>query len=77
MDVNRCVHIGLRLYLLSFIVYLRYKMLLIQTCAMHQEINKSRHQKGLCMRISAIRSTMRMLFKQYSLKLMVKFTNLR
>jgi len=25
----------------------------IQTCAVHQEINKSRHQQGLCMRISA------------------------
>jgi len=29
-------------------------VLLIQTSAMHQEINKSRHQKGLCMRFSAI-----------------------
>jgi len=28
-------------------------MLLIYTCAMHQEINKSRHQRGLCMRYSA------------------------
>jgi len=39
-------------------------MLLIQTSAMHQEINKSRYQKGSCMRIS----TMRMLFKQNYLK---------
>ena len=28
-------------------------MLLIQICAMHQEINKSRHQQGLGMCISA------------------------
>jgi len=28
-------------------------MFLMSTCAMHQEISKSRHQKGLCMRISA------------------------
>ena len=41
------------LYLSTFTAYLRYKMLLISTCAMNQEINKSRHQKGLCMRFSA------------------------
>jgi len=28
-------------------------MLLIETCAMHQEINKSKHQRGLSMRILA------------------------
>jgi len=28
-------------------------MLLIKTCAIHQVIDKSRHQKGLYMRISA------------------------
>ena len=33
---------------------------------MHQEIDKSRHQKGLCMRISAIKSTVR-LQNQFSL----------
>jgi len=53
MNVKRCVHVGLSLYLLTFMVDLRYKMLLIETCAMHQEINKSRHQEGLCLRISA------------------------
>jgi len=44
---------------------------------MHQYINKSRHQQGLCMRISASKSQMRTLYKQISLKLMVKFINLR
>jgi len=53
MDVNRSVHVDLSQYLLTFTGDLRYKMLLILTCAMHQEINKFRHQQGLCMRISA------------------------
>jgi len=53
MDVNCSAHVGLSLYLLTFIGDLRYKMLLIKTCAMHQEINKSSHQRGLYMRISA------------------------
>jgi len=53
MNVNHCVHVGLSLYLLTFVGDLRYKMLLIYTFAMHQEINKFRHQQGLCMGISA------------------------
>jgi len=40
---------------------------------MHQEINKSRHQQGLCMR--PIKSPMRTLYKHISLKLMIKFIN--
>jgi len=46
-------HVGLSLYLLTCIGDLRYKMVLIWTCSVHQEIDKSRHQRGLCMRISA------------------------
>jgi len=41
-------------------------MLLIQTCVMHQEINKSRRQQGLCIRFSIIKSPMRMLYKLIS-----------
>jgi len=48
---------------LTFIGDLRYKTLLIQ------EINKSRHQQGLCMRISASKNPMRTLY--------VTFINLR
>jgi len=44
---------------------------------MHQEINKSGHQQSLCMRISASKNPMRTLIKHISLKVMVKFTNLR
>jgi len=54
MDGNRCVHVAV--VYLTFIGDLRYKMLLIVTCAMHQEINKSRHQQSLCMRISVSES---------------------
>jgi len=43
---------------------------------MQQEINRSRHQQGLCMRISASKSPMRTLYKDISLTLMVKFINL-
>jgi len=40
---------------------------------MHQEINRSAHQKDLCTGVSANERRMRMLFKQISLELMVKF----
>jgi len=39
-------------------------MLLIQTSTMHQEINKSRHQKGSSCVLRPVNSTMHMLFKQ-------------
>jgi len=38
---------------------------------------QSRHQQGLCMPISASKSPMRTLFKHISLKLVLKFINLR
>ena len=40
------------LWFIFVIIYILFEMqnVFISTCAMHQEDNKSRHQKGLCMR---------------------------
>jgi len=34
-------------------MYSLFEIQHLKTCAMHQEINTSRHEKGSCMRISA------------------------
>jgi len=45
---------------------------------MHQEINKPRHQQGLCMRVfRPVKSPTPTLYKDILLKLMVKFISLR
>jgi len=44
---------------------------------MHQEINKSRHQQGLCSVFRPAKSPVRTHHTHISLKLMVKFINLR
>jgi len=51
MDVNRCVQVGLSPWDKKF--YLVFEIKNFINLNMHQEINKSRHQQGLCMRISA------------------------
>jgi len=78
MDVNRCVQVGLSLYLLTFMVNLRYKISLIQTFSMHQEINSPDISKVYVCVFRPVKSPMRTLYnKHISLKLMVKFINLR
>ena len=64
------------------VIFNNYRLIKIQNSinlnmCRAQKITRSRHQKGLCKRISAVKSTLRMLFKLNSLKLMVKFINLR
>ena len=44
---------------------------------MQQEINETRHQKGLADVLRPVESTIRMYFKQISIKLMVMLINLR
>jgi len=77
MDVNRCVHVGLSLYLVTFIDDLRYKMLLISACAMHRQINNSVTSKVNAYVFWPVKRPVRTLYKHISLKLMVKFINLR
>jgi len=77
MDANRCVHVGLSLYLLTFIGDLRYKMLLIQTSAMHSEINSPDISQVYPCVFRAAKNAMRTFYKHTSLKLMLKFINLR
>jgi len=77
MDVNRCVHVGLSLYLLTFMADLRYKILLISTCSMHQEINSPDISKAYACVFQPVKRPMRTLYKHISLKLLVKLINLR
>jgi len=51
--MRRNAHVDLSPYLLTVTGDMRCKMLLIYTYVVHQEISKTRHQRGLCMRISA------------------------
>jgi len=46
VDVNRCVHVGLCLCLITFVDYFIYKRIFVKKCAMHHEINRFRHQQG-------------------------------
>jgi len=68
MDVNRCVHVGLSLYLLTFIADLRYKILLIQTCAMHQEINSPDISMVYACAFWPVKSPMHTIHKHVSLR---------
>jgi len=66
------------LYLSTFIGYLRYKILLKSK---HVSCTRSLRSLGIRKVYACVfwpgKSTMRMLFKQKSLKLMIKFINLR
>jgi len=76
MDVNRCVYVGLSLYLLRFRGVLRYKMLLISTCAMHQDINSPDISKVYACVFRPVKSPMRMHYTDISLNLMAKLISL-
>ena len=67
MDVNLCVHVGLRPNLLTFTGDLRYKMLLIQTCAMHQDINSQDISKVHACVFGLVKTSMRTLYKLISI----------
>jgi len=58
-------------------VNLRYKILLIETCAMHQEINSPDISKVYACVFRPVKSPMHTLYKHISLQLMEKFINLR
>jgi len=58
-------------------VDLKYKILLIQTCAMHPEIKSPDITKVYACVFRPVKSPMRKFYKHISLKLMVNFTNLR
>jgi len=73
MDVNRCVHVALRPNLLTFIGDLRYKMLLIQTCAMHQDINSQDISKVHSCVFGPVKTSMRTLYKHISIKIIVVY----
>jgi len=76
MDVNCCIHVGISLYLLTFIGDLRYKMLLMQTCVMHREINSPDISKVHACVFRPVESPMRMLYKHISFQLIAEFINL-
>ena len=74
-NLNPPLHVGLSLYLLTFICDLRYKILLIYTCAIHQEIiNSPDISKVYACVFRPVKSPMRTLHKHISLK---KFISLR
>jgi len=74
--LNRCVHVGHSLYLVTYIGDLRYKMLLI--CAIHQKINNLDISKVYACVFQPVKSPiMRTLYERISLKLMLTFINLR
>jgi len=74
MDVNRCVHVGLSLYLLTFIGDLRYKMLHVPYT---RRLTSPDISKVYACVFRTVKCPMRTLYKHISLKLMVKFINLR
>jgi len=74
MDVNRCVHVGLSLYLLKFIGDLRYKMLSKHVPCTRRSTSPDISKVYACV-FWPVKSPMRTLYKHISLKLMAKFIN--